>query len=264
MYCPDIKHLSYALTAARVNAPLCALPSRTCKEITWTQTTQRVYPNHMSCDNVLCEQGQKRFHTFGDSHASSEHSVWTFPVFAKPILTNHIGPKLMHSFAAHSLELCDVSKVCDGDWVCFCFGEIDTRCHVNRFVSDTRTYEDVINTLVAGYVKALLVFASRFECVHVCVFQIPPPTRTGHRGCGGGEYYPRGTDAERVQYTAYFNTCLRAACAKNGFGFIYAYDEYADSDGFLLPSKSDGFGHMRYADPIEGIVRNLVAASTIK
>ena len=200
-----------------------------------------------------------RFHTFGDSHATAVHSLWTFPVAGAPICINHLPGKLMHSFAANP-ALCNVGGMANGDWACFCFGEIDTRCHVHRFVTELTPYGSVIDTLVAGYMAALRHISSLFEKINICVFMIPPPAPAARM------YYPdvpfeqiiRGTDTDRLLYTTYFNNRLQTACSANGFTFIHAYNEYADADGFLLESRSDGICHLKYADPVANIVRHLV------
>jgi hypothetical protein len=202
-----------------------------------------------------------KFHTYGDSHASARYSVWTFTVAGASININHIGPKLMHTFSKDPIRLCNnFAGVDNGDWICFCFGEIDTRCHVNRFINESCTFENVIDTLVTNYMSALQQVASKFEHINICVFMIPPPSpekRIFYEGCPIALTI-KGTDAERLQYTSYFNLSLNTACSKNGFNFIYAYDYYADEHGFLLNEKSDGICHLKDPKPIMQIVRDLV------
>ena len=122
-----------------------------------------------------------KFHTFGDSHASAEHSVWTFAL-EKPhaIETHHLGPVLMHSFNTNGLlSPIETFGVMGGDWVCFCFGEIDVRCHVHKYVSSTRTYKSVIDELVSGYMLMISSTTSTVADLHVAVFMVVPPYKNG-------------------------------------------------------------------------------------
>ena len=142
--------------------------------------------------------------------------------------------------------------------MCFCLGEIDCRCHINLHVSESVSYEQVIDDLVLRYESKLRSVKNLFDSIHVCVFMIPPPPQQGMRH-EWGEYSPRGTDAERLAYAKYFNAALQKMCDGSGFHFIHAYDKYADEDGFILASKTDGICHMKDPEPVRQIVQALTA-----
>ena len=170
----------------------------------------------------------------------------------------------MHSFSQspHSAEFKLTNYgVHENDWICFCFGEIDTRAHVHRHVTDTTSYEHVINTLVENYAKAIQVVASEFVSLHVCVFMIPPPYYFGlctDTVNSGDEFSARGSDSERSLYTVYFNEALRIMCQMHGFNFICAYEDYCCKDGFLNPAVSDGYQHIKLSAPVEAIIATLL------
>ena len=56
---------------------------------------------------------------------------------------------------------------------------------------------------------------------------------------------PAGTDAERVTYTQAVNTALRAGCAVVRVTLIDVAAAYADADGMLIATLSDGGVHIK-------------------
>ena len=43
----------------------------------------------------------------------------------------------------------------DGDTIVFCLGEIDCRCHIHKHITETTTYQDIINNIVDNYFEAI-------------------------------------------------------------------------------------------------------------
>lgn len=205
------------------------------------------------------------FHTFGDSHSTAEQSVWTFPVDEPhAVQTHYLGPVLMHSFGRDGgltpSSLLEYG-VTVGDWVCFCFGEIDCRCHVNKHVSSSQTFEQVIDKLVSSYMAAIAKTSTAAPGVNVAVFMVVPPSR---RHVAFNPEFPYvGTDEQRCAYTLYMNIALKRACTRFSYTFIDAYDAYVDSEGFLDASKSDGKNHARFNVPIQIIVSNLLGKNGV-
>ena len=212
--------------------------------------------------NKFCS-AMRVFHTIGDSHASATHSVWTFAPKHAKLATHHLGPKIMHSFARTPHDFCNFicMDVHDNDWVCFCFGEIDVRCHIAKFITETLSFQSIIDALIEGYMTGIETVAGRVKNVNICVLMIPPPVRSAslYRPDTPEEFIIRGTDADRLAFTTYFNSQLSQACKRFGYHFIYAYNDYADADGFLLRSASDGCCHMRISNPIAKIVNHLLS-----
>ena len=143
--------------------------------------------------------------------------------------------------------------------MCFCLGEIDSRCHVKLHCNATTTFEHVIDLLIAQYAKKLLEVRSLFASVTICVFMIPPPPKEGVAS-NWGAYPLRGTNAERLAYAQHFNTALQTMCLTNGFHFIEAYHEYADADGFLKPETSDNICHLKYNVPIQRLLETYISS----
>ena len=87
-------------------------------------------------------------HTIGDSHCCNG---WT------GVICNYLGPVLCYSFGKEKLNRCDIRNfhMKDGDTVVYCFGEIDCRCHIHKHITETITYEDIINNIVDDYFEAI-------------------------------------------------------------------------------------------------------------
>jgi len=204
------------------------------------------------------------FHTVGDSHCTADQSVWTFPVDEPHALqTHHLGPVLMHSFGRDGGLKTSLLEygVTAGDWVCFCFGEIDCRCHVNKHVSSSQTFEQVIDKLVSSYMAGIATTSAAVPGVNVAVFMVVPPCRS--HVAFNPEYPYVGTDEQRRAYTLYMNIALKRACTRFSYTFIDAYDAYVDSEGFLDAYKSDGKNHARFHVPIQVIVSNLLGKNGV-
>jgi hypothetical protein len=177
-------------------------------------------------------------HTVGDSHALFGWEGATI---------HHLGPKLCHSFG-HSTMLFDINTfgLQESDTLVFCFGEIDCRCHVHKYVHPTVPFRHVIDKIVVNYIQAVqrTVGVLKVNLHKVCLFNVVPPV---HKDTTAENFdYPYlGSDLDRKEYVLYFNQKLKEACHIHDFVFINVYDKYSDSDGFLNLDLSDGNVHIR-------------------
>lgn len=191
-------------------------------------------------------------HTFGDSHA---HAGWSC---LTGVVCHSIGPVLCYSIGVSDDRLkLHRSGVIDGDVVVFCFGEIDCRCHVHKYVPEGRSHESVIDEIVDKYLRAIQRRVQGFFDITVCVYNVPP---TIHRkGTRKNPEYPHlGTDEERRTYVEYFNSVLRRRCPEVGYVFFDIYDKCTDADGFLAPQISDGVVHIADATIIGNFLNRLL------
>ncbi len=184
-------------------------------------------------------------HTFGDSHSCNGWTGWT------RIIQHHLGPVLCYSFGKEKLNSCDIRNfnIKEGDTIIFCLGEIDCRCHVYKHITETTTYQDIINNIVDNYFEAieLNVSISQIKLKNVCVFNIVPPiekNNTFKNGYPETKYPHLGTDEERKQYTLYFNKKLKEKCIEKDYIFFDVYNNYVDKYGFLRKDLSDGTIHI--------------------
>ena len=178
-------------------------------------------------------------HTFGDSHSNNG---WT------QILNHDLGPLLCYSFGKEKLNRCDIRNynIKDGDTIIFCLGEIDCRCHIHKHITETTTYQDIINKIVNNYFKAiqLNIITSQIKFKNVCVYNVVPPIQKYNT------YEQKampflGTDEERKSYVLYFNKILKEKCIENNFIFFDIYDKYLDINGFLRKDLSDDNVHIK-------------------
>jgi len=186
-------------------------------------------------------------HTFGDSHSHNGFcdipGVWTHP----------LGPKLCFSIGRDGISIKDGYGVEDSDTVVFCFGEIDCRCHVHRYVSENSEYAQIIETIVHNYFIQIKAAVDHFCNLKTVIYNVVPPIQK-HNTYENPNYPYLGTDDQRKQYVLHFNERLRQKCIEYGFVFFDVYDKYTDENGYLDKSLSDGNVHIRDAKYIKHFV----------
>jgi len=188
-------------------------------------------------------------HTIGDSHSSNGWSG----------ITPHcLGPLLCYSFGKEKLNRCDIRNfnIKDGDTIIFCLGEIDCRCHIHKHITETITYQDVINNMIDNYFEAieLNVSISKIKLKNVCVYNVVPPIKKSNTW-ENPEYPYVGTDEERKQYVLYFNSKIKEKCIEKEYIFFDIYDNYSDADGFLRKDLSDDNVHIRNGVYINNFIK---------
>ena len=180
-------------------------------------------------------------HTIGDSHSGNG---W------RGIIQHWLGPILCYSFGKEKLGRCDIRKfnIKNGDTVVFCFGEIDCRCHIHKHITESVTYKDIINNIVANYFEAIKlnvdILPSQIKLNKVCVYNVVPTVKKENKW-ESPEFPYLGTDEERKSYILYFNEKLKEKCAEYGYVFFDVYDKYVDAEGYLREDLSDGNVHIR-------------------
>jgi len=186
-------------------------------------------------------------HTYGDSHAT-HHGGWTniqfHPSAGVQIKTNHIPGKLAYSFGRDRMQI--VSGVNNGDVVIFCFGEIDCRCHINKYKPN---WMESINNLVSEYLVNIQRNMLGICDVVTCVYNVVPPLErenpvnfAAERGSG---VPAEGSDKDRQDYTIYMNKKIKEECEKYGYIFFDVYDKYCDEKGFIKVELSDNNCHIK-------------------
>jgi hypothetical protein len=177
-------------------------------------------------------------HTIGDSHSGNG---WT------GIIQHHLGPILCYSFGKEKLNRCDIRNfnINDGDTIVFCLGEIDCRCHIHKHITDTITYQDIIDNIIINYFEAieLNVTISQIKLKNICVYNVVPPTQK-YNTCENPHYPYAGSDEERKQYVLYFNKKIKEKCIEKEYIFFDVYDKYIDENGFLRKDLSDDIVHI--------------------
>lgn len=92
----------------------------------------------------------------------------------------------------------------EGDIVIFCFGEIDCRNHVHKYITEQISYKDIIDNIVITYFNAIKQNVDQYHNLKPCVYNVVPPTR-GFVQEQDHPYPFLGTDNERKIYYRYMN-----------------------------------------------------------
>jgi hypothetical protein len=190
-----------------------------------------------------------KFHTYGDSHASKHGSWDRVNLDEVNIVINWLGPKTMYSFGRDKEMIIKRNEIGDNDFVCFCFGEIDCRAHINKYEPN---WKENIDNLVNEYFKAIYKNISGLN-VKVCVYNaVPQLERNLERykwikdweNMDPVNRSSRGTDEDRVRYTLYMNKKLKEYCDTYDYIFFDIYEKYVDDKGYLNPMYSDNNCHI--------------------
>jgi hypothetical protein len=193
----------------------------------------------------------KMVHTIGDSHAGGVTNLTGAFDKISGINRHWLGPRLMYSISREGINLNSMG-INSGDTVILCFGEIDCRFHVHKFISQN-TYQQVIDNLVESYFNLIKNLIDNYN-VRVIVYNVVPSIKKGT--VEENQSYPfLGTDEERKSYVTYMNYKLSESCKVNNILFIDVYNKYICEDGFLKREFSDGNVHITEHSFIEDFLK---------
>lgn len=127
-----------------------------------------------------------------------------------------------------------------GDDVCFIFGEVDCRCHIGRIADrDNVGRTTVIGELATGYVGWVKSFRESLRIRPIIASVLPPSDS------GDNPQYPfYGTLDDRISITKRFNLFVKMLCEDHQILFLDLYGHYANPDGSLDVTRSDGGLHV--------------------
>lgn len=180
---------------------------------------------------------RKLIYTVGDSHC------WHAWVKIPFVETRTCGPMTMYSFGIHKPIV--VGGIPPEAIVCFCWGEIDCRCHVHKY----QPWRQMIDELVERYFAAIDENAKIHK--NIWVYNVvPPPRRIGTQE--NPDFPFLGSDEERLNYVRYLNQKLN----QGKYPFIDVYDQYCDKDGFLRMEVSDCHVHVEDERPLLEYIKN--------
>jgi hypothetical protein len=189
-------------------------------------------------------------HTFGDSHS---YAGWDQ---IPNINIHHLGPKLCFSIGRDGISIKDGFNVTDGDMVVFCFGEIDCRCHIYKYITEDNDYKHIIDSIVESYFVEIKKAVSSYSNLKTAVYNVVPPIQK-YNTLEAPEYPYLGTDEERKAYVLYFNEKIKQQCMEYNYIFFDIYNKFIDKNGFLSKSLSDGTVHINNAVYIREFIEGL-------
>ncbi len=179
---------------------------------------------------------------YGDSHAK-----FLFSKLQSPYIMNFVPGITMHRVGRDNQILKFDTTFHEQDTtLCFVFGEIDCRHHIQRQVDNGREEDEVIQTLVSKYIDAIR--NNIRMCKQVFIIGVVPTTsQSDFNSINGTEhgFLFSGTEEDRIRTTRKVNEGLQKLCVKHGFTFLAPYDFYTGSDGCLIRKYSDSTVHIR-------------------
>jgi hypothetical protein len=139
-----------------------------------------------------------------------------------------------------------VTNVSPTDIICFCFGEIDCRCHINKYEP---SWKESVDYVVESYFDAIKLNVNNHDPSLVYVYNVVPPIeREAPKNLwmkGKSALPALGTDEDRKKYTRYMNDKLKEMCSKKGYIYLDVYNKYIDDNGFLIGELSDNNCHIK-------------------
>lgn len=210
-----------------------------------------------------------QFHTYGDSHASKFGSWDRVKLKDVTVVINWLGPKTMYSFGRDKEIIIKRNEIKDNDFICFFFGEIDCRAHINKYEPN---WKETIDSLVNEYFKAIYKNINGLN-VKVCVYNaVPQLERNLERyewikdweNMDPVNRSSKGTDEDRVRYTLYMNKKLKEYCDTYDYIFFDIYEKYVDDKGYLNPTYSDNNCHIDNPIFIIEKLKTIINEYTIK
>jgi hypothetical protein len=181
-----------------------------------------------------------KLHSIGDSHA---RCAWeTIPISDdlpfSSISTNELGSFTMARFGLEKLNLVNIKDerfhVEEGDIVCFCFGEVDSRSHLSK-EGNFPNYRELIDEITPRYFDAIKTNIEQFQRIIPLVYNVPPPVKKEDLSWINPDLPHEGTNEERKEIVLYINNKLKEYCEKYDYIFVDVYEKYTDIDGFLNP-----------------------------
>ncbi len=200
-----------------------------------------------------------KVHSIGDSHCAfsfrdiEEGYILYFrgeDILKVPFAIHYLGSRTMYSFGKKGAAEENYHGIEPGDYLVFCFGEIDVRCHIyNQVHNEHRKLEEVLSSLTDDYILRIKGIEAKYK-IHPVIFGITPPVRELTV-----EGYPSvGPYQDRVSYTKLLNASLEKEATSHGILYFDVFNEYALKDGSLNMKYSDGIMHI--SQECNGPVKN--------
>lgn len=145
------------------------------------------------------------------------------------------------------IKFVNKKKLQGNDIIIIAYGEVDCRCHIQRQIDMGRNEDEIINELVANYIRTIKNNITEAIVNAIIVGVIPPTKQTEHDALHGPimhEFPFVGSDEARVRYTNKVNKILEELAAENKFIFFNPYSYYTRDDGTLKRELSDLSVHL--------------------
>lgn len=174
---------------------------------------------------------------YGDSHAGA-----SFKDLQLPHVNLHQNSVTMHRIGRDGIIVnFNPLHHAKDSILCFVYGEVDCRCHVQKQINLGRDENEVISELAGSYLTTIKKNVRACRAV-IVVGVVPPTSREKFERIHGPvthEFPFMGNDEDRVRYTKKVNRLLQAHCNGNGYTYFAPYSYYTDEDGTMNRELSD-------------------------
>jgi len=179
---------------------------------------------------------------YGDSHARK-----SFNNLKLPYVDRHENSITMFRIGRDNIIINFNNEEHDENSIlCFDYGEVDCRCHIQRQINDGRNEDDVIGELVSKYFKTINNNVNKYN--KIIIVGVIPPTRQFECENINGQIthdFPFvGTDENRVRYTKKVNDSIEKLCQEYDYVYFNPYYFYTRDDGTLKFDLSDTCCHL--------------------
>ena len=180
---------------------------------------------------------------YGDSHANNSFNG------LKISHVNNFYPSVtMHRIGRDNIIVnFDNSQHCDDDILCFVYGEIDCRCHIQRQIDSGKNEDYIIEELVQKYFITIQNNIKKYKKI-IIVGIIPQVARNDYENINGPldlEFPFVGSDEDRVKYTYKINKLIEDNCKSKDYVYFNPYSFYTNENGTLNFGFSDQQVHLR-------------------
>ena len=130
--------------------------------------------------------------------------------------------------------------------LCFVYGEVDCRCHIQKQIILGNNEDDIINGLICNYFTTIMNNLNEYKKI-IVVGIIPQRNKNDYEKINGEithEYPFVGNDEDRVRYTTKMNELIKNYCYNNDYIYFNPYDYYTNEDGTLRSEFSDTNVHL--------------------
>ncbi len=179
---------------------------------------------------------------YGDSHANR-----SFKNLKLPYVDKHENSITMFRIGRDNIIInFNKNEHDDNSILCFTYGEVDCRCHIQRQINNGRNEEDIIHELVNKYFQTIKNNVNKYKKI-IIVGIIPTTRQYDYENIHGPilhEFPFVGTDDDRVRYTKKVNETIQKLCQDYDYIYFNPYNFYTREDGTLIFELSDTVGHL--------------------
>ena len=140
----------------------------------------------------------------------------------KPFTSYNLNTKINHIE-----EIIKTLNIQKNDYLIFSYGEVDIRCHLGFYSTDTSTLNNKIKECVDRYKEFLLYFKKKYKNIGVW----SPVASGGYNGINGNGRPSYKTKRERNIITSRFTILLKEACTNHEIIFKSIFNELVNNEG---------------------------------